>query len=152
LRAPTSACSRSTGPLAGDPSITHVDWGLPGQGLAVLVVEPSPEVFEFQANVLAAIAPFVESNGTAAAFVTDAEEPDISQSTLDWVEGFVPAQIGPGRYVAHITLGFGTLEELEMIEAEPFDAFPVHPTRIAVYHLGNNGSARAELKAWALPV
>jgi hypothetical protein len=34
------------------------------------------------------------------------------------------------------------------IEAEPFDAFAVHPAGVAVYHLGNNGTARKLLKAW----
>ena len=34
------------------------------------------------------------------------------------------------------------------IEAEPFDAFSVHPAAVAVYHLGNNGTARKLLKAW----
>ncbi|MFD3556983.1 hypothetical protein ACFWWA_33495 [Streptomyces goshikiensis] len=52
---------------------------------------------------------FTESGGTAAAFVTGPGE-DISQSTRDWVEGYVPAQIGPGRYTAHVTLGFATLD------------------------------------------
>ncbi len=74
----------------------------------------------------------------------------ISQSTHDWVEEFVPAQIGPGKYIAHITVGFATLDDLKVIEAEPFDAFQVRPTSLAVYHLGNSGTARKQLKEWAL--
>jgi hypothetical protein len=34
-----------------------------------------------------------------------------------------------------------------VIEAEPFEAFAVRPARVAVYHLGNNGTARELLKA-----
>ncbi|GHD80771.1 hypothetical protein GCM10010336_64950 [Streptomyces goshikiensis] len=49
---------------------------MPGQGLAVT--------------------PFTESGGTAAAYVTDPGE-GIGQSTRHWVEGYVPAQIGPGK-------------------------------------------------------
>jgi hypothetical protein len=119
---------------------------VPGRGLAVLLVQPSPEVLDFQASLLAAITPFVEFKGTAAAFVRDPGE-EISQSTMDWVEGFVPAQIGAGKYIAHITVGFATLDDLKTIEAEPFDAFPVHPASLAVYHLGNSGTARTQLKA-----
>ena len=78
--------------------------------------------------------------------VRDRPGEEISQSTRDWVEGFVPAQIGAGKYIAHITVGFATLDDLETIEAEPFDAFAVHPASIAVYHLGNNGTARTQLK------
>ncbi len=77
-------------------AIRHADWGVPGQGLAVLLVQPSPEVLDFQANLLAAVTPFVGSKGTAAAFVRDPGE-EISQSTMDWVEGFVPTQIGAGK-------------------------------------------------------
>ena len=131
-------------------AIRHIDWGVPGQGLAVLLVQPSPEVLDFQAKLLAAITPYVGTHGTAAAFATDAGVPDISQPTLDWVEGFVPAQVGPGKYIAHITVGFATLEDLETIEAEPFDSFAVHPASIAVFHLGDNGTAHTQLNAWRL--
>ena len=55
----------------------------------------------------------------------DADDPAISQSTIDWVEGFVPAQIG-AAYVPHITVGFATLADLKEIEAAVFDAFDVH--------------------------
>jgi hypothetical protein len=37
---------------------------------------------------------------------------------------------------------------LKVMKAEPFDAFAVHPTRLAVYQLGNKGTARKLLKAW----
>ncbi len=130
-------------------AIRHGAWGVPGQGLAVLLVQPSPEVLDFQASLLAAVTPFVEFKGTAAAFVRDPGE-EISQSTMDWFEGFVPAQIGAGKYIAHITVGFATLDDLKTIEAEPFDTFPVHPASLAVYHLGNSGTARTQLKAWPL--
>jgi hypothetical protein len=130
-------------------ALRHTEWGVPGQGLAVIVIEPSPAVLDFQAALLAAIAPHTESNGTAAAFVTEPGE-QISQSTRDWVEGFVPAQIGAGHYIAHCTVGFATLDDLTTIEAEPFDPFPIHPIGVAVYHLGNNGTAHTELKAWPL--
>jgi hypothetical protein len=130
-------------------ALRHGDWGVPGQGLAVIVVQPSSQVLDFQAVLLAAVTPFTDSGGTAAAFVTDPGE-QISQSTIDWVDGFVPTQIGAGNYIAHITVGFATLKDLERIEAEPFDAFRVQPASVAAYHLGNSGAARSQLKAWPL--
>jgi hypothetical protein len=132
-------------------AVKHANWGVPGQGLGVLIVQPSPEVLDFQAALLKAVTPFTESGGTAAAFVRDPGE-TISQSTLDWVENFVPAQIGAGHYIAHITVGFATLDDLKTIEAEPFDAFAVHPSSVAVYHLGNSGAARKQLNTWPLAV
>ncbi len=127
--------------------ITHADWGFPGYGPTVLQVEVSPKVLDFQAKLVAAISRFVEAGGTAAAFVTDPGEV-ISPTIIDWVEAFVPNQIGDGNYFPHLTVGVDTFEHLKIIEAEPFVAFHVHPASVAVYHLGNNGTARKLLKAW----
>ncbi|MDX6327244.1 MAG: hypothetical protein QOK15_3598 [Nocardioidaceae bacterium] len=63
-------------------AIKHADWGVPGQGLAVILVEPGRQVLDFQASLLAAIAPFTEARGTAAAYLTDPGE-EITQSTFD---------------------------------------------------------------------
>jgi hypothetical protein len=131
-------------------AIGHADWGVPGQGLAAIVLRPNAEVLAFQAALLEAVTRYSEAGGTAEAFVRDPGE-EISQSTCDWVDGYVPNQIGEGHYVAHITVGFASLDDLAQIEAEPFDSFPVRPTSIAVYHLGNSGTARTQLKIWALP-
>jgi hypothetical protein len=54
--------------------ITHADWGFPGYGPTVLLVQVSPEVLDFQAKLEVAVAPFVESGGTAEAFVADPGE------------------------------------------------------------------------------
>jgi hypothetical protein len=63
----------------------------------------------------------------------------------------VPDQIGDGKYLPHLTVGAGKFEDLKIIEAEPFDGFDVHPVAVAVYHLGNNGTARKLLKEGRLP-
>ena len=130
--------------------ITHADWGFPGYGPTVLQVQVSPEVLDFQAKLVAAVTPFVESGGTAEAFVADPGEV-ISPTIIDWVEAYVPNQIGDGKYFPHLTVGVDTFEHLKIIEAEPFDSFTVHPASVAVYHLGNNGTARKLLKAWPVP-
>jgi hypothetical protein len=127
--------------------ITHADWGFPGYGPTVLLVDVSPEVLDFQAKLVDAVTPFVEPGGTAAAFVADPGEV-ISPTIIDWVEKYVPAQIGAGNYFPHLTVGVAKFEDLKVIEAEPFDAFAVHPASVAVYHLGNNGTARKLLKSW----
>ena len=127
--------------------IAHADWGFPGYGLAALLVQVSPEVLDFQARLTAAVAPFTESGGTAEAFVADPGEV-ISPTIITWVEAYVPAQLGAGKYQPHLTVGADTFDDLKTIEAEPFDAFTIHPAGVAVYHLGNNGAARKQLKAW----
>ncbi len=129
--------------------ITRADWGFPGYEPTVLLVDVSDDVLDFQADLVDAVAPFVASGGTAAAFVTEPGE-EISPTVVKWVEGYVPNQIGDGKYLPHITVGVADFDDLKIIEAEPFDAFPVHPVSVSVYHLGNNGTARVELKSWRL--
>ena len=129
--------------------ITHADWGFPGYGPTGLLVEVDQHVLDFQAGLAAVIEPYVESGGTAAAFVTDPGE-TISPTIIDWVEAYVPNQIGAGNYLPHITVGVAKFDDLKVIEAEPFEAFPVHPASVSVYHLGNNGTARALLKSWPI--
>ncbi len=101
-------------------------------------------VLDFQAKLVAALAPYTESGGTAAAFVADPGE-TISPTIIDWVEAYVPDQIGEGKYLPHLTVGAAKLEDLAVIEAEPF---AVRAAGVAVYHLGNNGTARKLLKGW----
>jgi hypothetical protein len=127
--------------------IHHEDWGFPNVAPTVLLVKVGPAVLDFQAKLVAAVAPFTESGGTDAAFVKDPGE-EISPTIIKWVEAFVPNQIGEGNYLPHLTVGVATFDDLKVIEAEPFDAFAVHPVSVAVYHLGNNGTARKLLKAW----
>jgi hypothetical protein len=127
--------------------IRHADWGFPGIAPTALLVEVGPAVLDFQAKLVAAVAPFTESGGTDAAFVKDPGE-EISPTIIKWVEAFVPAQIGDGNYTPHLTVGVATFDDLKVIEAEPFEAFAVHPVSVGVYHLGNNGTARKLLKMW----
>ena len=124
------------------------DWGPPGQAAGVLGVEPNQQVLDLQAALVAAVAPFTGSGGTDAAFVRGPGE-EISQTTKGWVETFVPNQTG-ANYTAHLTVGFDTVEHLKELQAEHFDTFDVHPLSLAVYQLGNNGTARTALKAWPL--
>jgi hypothetical protein len=129
--------------------IAHADWGFPGYGPTVLQVEVSPEVLDFQAKLVAAVSSFVGSGGTAAAFVADPGE-EISPTIIKWVEAYVPAQIGEGNYFPHLTVGVAKFDDLKVIEAEPFEPSTVHAAGVAVYHLGNNGTARVERKSWQL--
>lgn len=131
------------------PGITYSEhWGPPGQAAAVLEVRPNQQVLDLQAALVDAVTPFTGSGGTDAAFVADSGE-QISQTTKDWVENYVLDQTG-ANYTAHLTVGLDTVEHLKSMQAEPFDAFDGHPVSLAVYQLGNNGTARTLLKAWPL--
>jgi hypothetical protein len=70
---------------------------------------------------------------------------------MAYVERYVPDHSG-ANFVAHVTVGLAPLAFLDTIEAERFDDFTFHPSAIAVFRLGNNGTARKQLKAWPASV
>lgn len=39
-------------------------------------------------------------------------------------------QIGAGKYLPHLTVGAAKFDDLKIIEAEPFNAFTVHPAGV----------------------
>lgn len=119
----------------------------PGLGLAGLVVKPSQGVLDLQASLIEVVEPFVESGGTADAYVTTAEEPEINQDTIDYIERYVPDHSGE-NYIAHVTVGLAKLDFLADLESRSFDTFAFHLAGFAVFQLGNNGTAQRELKKW----
>jgi hypothetical protein len=122
---------------------------IPGVGLTAIVVKPSPEVLDFQGKLIDAIRPFTESGGTAEAYVRTEAEPDINQDTIDYIERYVPDHSGQ-NYLGHVTVGLAMLDDLEKLEAEPFEALRFSPAGISVYQLGNNGTAAKHLKSWTI--
>jgi len=121
----------------------------PGLGLAGLVVKPSPGVLDLQAALIAAVEPYVESGGTAAAYVTTEAEPEINDDTINYIERYVPDHSGE-NYLAHVTVGLAKLDYLADLESKPFDDFAFHLAGFAVFQLGNNGTAQKELKKFDL--
>ena len=115
-------------------------------GVAGIVIRPLPELVRLQQALADAVAPFTVPTGTAAAYVTTPEDPDINAPTRDYVENFVPRQMG-ANYNPHVTTGVGTQANLNKLLAEKFDSFTFSPAGAAVYQLGNNGTARKLLKA-----
>jgi phosphoglycolate phosphatase-like HAD superfamily hydrolase len=118
-------------------------------GLAGIVIEPTDDLVRFQQKLIDAIDPYTEKAGTAAAFVTTKEDPEINQPTMDYVASFVPNQTGK-KYHPHVTIGVSTQDDLEKMLDEKFEPFTFSPVGVSVYHLGNLGTAREKFKGWAL--
>jgi hypothetical protein len=125
----------------------YIPWK--GLGLAGIVIEPTDDLIRYQQKLIDAVAPYTVKTGTAAAFVTTKEAPDINQATIDWVEKFVPDQIGK-KFIPHVTIGMASEDFLKKLVSEKFEAFTFSPTGVSLYHLGNFGTARKKLKAWEL--
>ncbi len=116
----------------------------PSIGLAAIVVEPGPEVLDFQARLIAALGPFTGSGGTAGAYVRTDEEPDINDATLTYIENYVPEHSG-ANFLAHVTVGLAKLEHLTRIEEEAFPPLTFSVSGVSIYQLGNNGTAARHL-------
>ena len=120
-------------------------------GLAGIVIEPSDELIGFQQKLIDAVGPFTERTGTAAAFVTTKEDPDINQPTIDYVAGYVPNGTG-AKFNPHVSIGVASQDYLKKMLDEKFEAFAFSPGGVSVYHLGNLGTARKKLRSWELQV
>lgn len=118
-------------------------------GLAGIVAEPTDDLLRLQRKLIDAVAPFTVEAGTAAAFVTTVEDPEINQPTIDYVATFVPKASGKD-FNPHVTIGLATQEYLKAMLAEPFETFTFSPAGASVYQLGNFGTARKKLKSWDL--
>ena len=118
-----------------------------GNGLTVILIERTDDLVRFQQKLIDAVAPFTVETGTAAAFFTTPEDPNINQPTIDYVVHYVPASSGD-KLEPHVTVGVAPPDYLKKMVAEPFDDFTFSPLALSVYQLGNFGTARKKLKAW----
>jgi len=118
-------------------------------GLAGIVIEPTDDLIRYQRKLIDAVRPFTVETGTAAAFVTTKKDPEINQPTIDYVATYVPDQTGE-KFNPHVTTGIATQDYLKKMLDEKFESFTFSPAGAAVYHLGNFGTARKELKSWKL--
>jgi len=113
--------------------------------LTAVVVERTPELMALQQKVADAVAPLSVSGGTEAAFIDTPKGADI----VPYVETFVPKSTGE-NYFPHVTTGVATEEFVKQLKAQPFEAVTFHPVGVAIYQLGNFGTASRKLKQWDL--
>jgi len=118
-------------------------------GLGQIVIEPTEDLLRYQQKLIDAVTPFTVKTGTAAAFVTTKEDPEINQPTIDYVATFVPDASGK-KFNPHVTIGIATQDYLKKMRDEKFEDFTFSPVGVSVYHLGNFGTARKKLKSWEL--
>ena len=125
----------------------YIPWK--GLGLAGIVIRPADEVLKYQQDLIDAVAPFTVPTGTATAYVTTPEDPDIVQPLIEYVAGFVPDHSGK-NFSPHVTIGLAPEDYLKGMLAEPFAEFTFSPAAVSVYQLGNYGVAAKKLAGWSL--
>jgi hypothetical protein len=120
-------------------------------GLGGIVVEPTADLIRLQKELIDATAAFMApaSLGTAAAFATTPDEPEINQPTIDAVATYLGAHTGE-HYFPHVTIGVGTAEYLDALLAAPFPTFMFSVVAASAYQFGNFGTAAKQLHSFKL--
>jgi hypothetical protein len=120
-------------------------------GLGGILVEPTADLIRLQQELFDAIGKFMApaSSGSAAAFATTPESPEINQPTMDAVATYFAAHRGE-HYTPHVTIGVGTVEYLDALLAAPFPTFTFSPAGASAYQFGNFGTAAKQLHSFKL--
>jgi 2'-5' RNA ligase len=117
-----------------------------GVGILAYKVERSAELLHLANKIEAAVRPFSVRGGTENAF-SKADGVQINAETVKYVEAFVPASSGR-KYMPHLTLGTAHPDFAKALAAEPFKEFVFNGVGIAIYQLGNFGTAQKKLWSW----
>ena len=115
-----------------------------GRKMLSIALGRTAGLVSLQRELLDAIAPYAVETGDAAAFVTTADAPDIDAATIEYVRSFVPKRTGE-NFKPHITLGLATDAQARRLQSEKFDSAAFRTDGIAIYQLGNQGTARKRL-------
>jgi phosphoserine phosphatase/2'-5' RNA ligase len=112
-------------------------------GLAGIVIEPTQDLIRLQQKLLDAIAPYTSDKVTDAAF---AARPDggallSAKQMVDYITTFIPKASGK-NYNPHVTIGLGNRKFVDQLKAEPFKSFTFKARAVAVYQLGDFGTAQ----------
>jgi hypothetical protein len=120
-------------------------------GLGGILVQPTADLIRLQNELFDAIGQFIApgSSGTAAAFATTPDSPEINQATIDAVANYFAAHRGE-HYSPHVTIGVGTIAYLDALLAAPFPTFTFSAAGASAYQFGNFGTAAKQLHSFKL--
>ncbi len=113
-------------------------------GLAGITIEPTVILLALQRAVVDAINSYDAGDGDEKAYVPDSTGTPFDPFLFEYVKTFVPKQIG-SNYNPHVTVGLAPQSWLIEQEQRPFDNFDFGVDGIAVYQLGNFGTASKRL-------
>jgi hypothetical protein len=115
-----------------------------GEQLTNIEIEKTAGLEAFQASLIAALAPFQVASGDQRAFVSSGARSSVDQETIEYVATFVQKHTGD-RFEPHITVGISDAETARKIVAQPTSPAKVTIVSVAVFQLGNLGTARKQL-------
>ena len=112
--------------------------------LMAFQIDATPELRAFEQKIVDAVEPFAVSGGTADAFAVTAGDLPVGKATIAAVEKFVPASSG-NRFSPHVTLGAAPKEVVDGLSRKQLEKITIKPEGVAIYQLGNFGTAQKEL-------
>jgi hypothetical protein len=115
--------------------------------LMKIAIERSYQLSLVQAKIAEAVEPFSIPDAAADAFATSRELPKVDQSTIDDVKNYA-SQASGKNYKPHITIGPAPDFVVKDIEAIRFPRRTFRPAAVAIYQLGNYGTAQTKLWTW----
>jgi hypothetical protein len=118
-------------------------------GVAGICAKPTPEILKLQADIIAAVKPFLAETGPIGAFTAPHDKPALDGMLISYVSAFVPKYSGV-NFNPHVSTGTAPTAYLDKMLAEPFENFTFSPAGAAVYQLGPFGTAAKKLKEWDL--
>jgi hypothetical protein len=133
-------------PLAGRQltvlGLEHKPWGQ--QEITNIKIAKIRELETFQADLVSAIAPYLLETGDGTAFLSSAGDPDVDQETIEYVRTFVQKHTG-AAFEPHVTVGISDAETARKVSAQQEAPPKLTIASVAVFQLGNVGTARKEL-------
>lgn len=114
-------------------------------GLAGITIEPTEELLTLQRAVVDAVNPYDAGAADEDAYVADPSGTPFDPFLFEYVELFVPDQTG-ANFNPHVTVGLAPTTWLAEQESQPFSEFQFGADGLAVYQLGNFGTAARRLE------
>jgi phosphoserine phosphatase len=118
-------------------------------GVAGICAKPTPAILKLQADLIAAVKPYLAETGPIAAFTAPHDDAATDAALIGYVSTFVPKMSGE-NFNPHVSTGVAPKEYLDKMLAEPFKPFTFSPAGAAVYQLGPFGTAAKKLKQFDL--
>jgi len=118
-------------------------------GVAGICAKPTPQIIQLQADIIAAVQPYMVDTGPIGAFTAPHDDPATDAAIIQYVSTFVPKMSGE-HFNPHVSTGVAPKDYLDKMLAEPFESFTFSPAGAAVYQLGPFGTAAKKLKEWDL--
>ena len=118
-----------------------------GLAITTIGVEHTRALDAFQEDVERVVAHYTAREGTAGAFSTTRELPKIEHEIVDYVQNFSAKSSGK-NYKPHVTIGVAHEDFVDKLKTQPFEKFTFKPAGVAIYQLGNFGTAQKKLWEW----